>query len=183
MNENLIFIDTIYNPRPGDFSKLNKYCPIGRYSLGQWYNCRELFHNHLANCKIFFFSYEEGKYNSIIKFMKKAEEILKIEVKSEFGPTQRKDVIWIKPSKWWTCSSMRRSFLTILLRSSLNYSFFKDNFFEAIFLEKYFSETRYATERFFSGFTKYTGRKRGWYKQFFKLKPSEKLIDYLLIKP
>ena len=128
MNENLIFIDTIYNPRPGDFSKLNKYCPIGRYSLGQWYNCRELFHNHLANCKIFFFSYEEGKYNSIIKFMKKAEEILKIEVKSEFGPTQRKDVIWIKPSKWWTCSSMRRSFLTILLRSSLNYSFFKDNF-------------------------------------------------------
>jgi hypothetical protein len=179
----VLFIDTIYNPEPGDFSKLNKYCPKGRYLLGQWHHCRDIFHVHFSNCDLFFFSHAKGKYNSIIEFMKKFERKLNLKDRSEFGPTQRKGIIWVKPSRWWTRSSMRRSFLTILLRASFNYCISKDNFYDAIFSENYFAKTRYATEKFMAGCTKYTGKKRGWYKQFCQLKPSQKLVDNLLIKP
>ncbi|RTK96829.1 MAG: hypothetical protein EKK64_02935 [Neisseriaceae bacterium] len=183
MDGDVLFIDTVYNPEPGDFCKLNKYCPKGRYLLGQWHHCRDIFHVHLSNSDLFFFCHEKGKCNSIIEFMKKFESKLNLKEPSNFGPTQRKGILWIKPSKWWMRSSMRRSFLTILLRASFKYSISKDNFYESIFAEKYFSKTRYATEKFLLGYTKYTGKKRGWYKQFFQLHPSQKLIDVLLVKP
>jgi hypothetical protein len=91
--------------------------------------------------------------------------------------------MWIKPSKWWLKYGMRRSLFTILLRAGLVYVVAKENFDEAVNGEKYLSMTKYAFSRFLSGFTKYTGHKRGWHRQFCQMRPTADEIDELLIKP
>lgn len=177
-----ILVDICYSPTAGNFARTQKI--IGeRHKIGNWFYCRDIFHNILWNLKLFFFSTNIGRVSAVIKFMEVIEEKLDVQPRSHFGPTQMKKVMWIKPSSWWTSLGMRRSLFTILLRAGLKYVPSKDNFDEAIQLEKYLSKTPYAFQRFMMGYTKYAGRKRGWYKQFYDLKLSDEQIDKLLIKP
>lgn len=176
---NVIYIDTSYKSDPGSFARPKAFND-GRYTISQWRFCRELFHKDLYGLKLFFYSHVPGNGYCIAKFMSKIEDILNIKCKSQFGPTQRKTVMWIKPSNWWINRSMKRSLFTLLLRVAENYEPLKDNFEEALFSHRYSLETQYAINRFLEGNTYYTGRKRGWHKQFCDLMKED--VDLLLIK-
>jgi len=86
---------------------------------------------------------------------------------------------------------MKRSLFTALLRSGMEYTPTKLNFEEALFSHQYLEKTEYAVRRFLKGYTKYTGRQTGWYKQFRwgggsyynPRYPSNKEIRGLLVKP
>lgn len=175
-------IDTPFRPEAGSFGR-SKSKEAERYKVGQWHYCRELFHGQLQNLDIFFFSHNVGKGHCIASFIDKIETMIDVYPKTKFGPTQRKTIMWIEPSRWWTAKGMRRSLFTILLRCGNAYSFNKDNFDEALLSDPYVIETEYAVRRFLNGNTQYTGRNRGWHKQFFSLNPDKKTIDSLLIKP
>lgn len=177
----IYYIDTPYRPEAGSFSKPSDNRG-NRYKVAHWYYCRDLFHTQLYNLNLFFFSHESSKGHGIAAFMRKIEDKLKLDIRSEFGPTQRKTIMWIEPSYWWTSRAMRRSLFTILLRSACNYSPSKDNFEEALLSDPYALATKNAIKRFLSGNTHYTGKQRGWYKQFFEKQPTQEELKELLIK-
>lgn len=186
----VLYIDTRYRPDAGSFSK-PKDMEGDRYKVGQWYFCRDLFHGQLYNCSLFFFSHDTTKGHCVAAFMRMVEQMLDVQPRSEFGPTQRKTIMWVKPSRWWTVRAMRRSLFTILLRAGNQYAPIKNNFTEALFSDPYTLGTHYATMRFFAGHTVYTGKKRGWFNQFrttagsFGAEPqlTNSEIDKLLVKP
>lgn len=178
----VLYIDTPFRPEAGSFGK-SKSKEADRYKVGQWHYCRELFHGQLQNLDLFFFSHNLGKGQFISAFMSKVETIVDAYPLSKFGPTQRKTIMWIEPSKWWTSRGMRRSLYTIFLRCGTEYVLSKDNFDEALMSDPYVMDTEYAVRRFLQGYTQYTGRNRGWHKQFKILSPSQKEIDLLLVKP
>lgn len=173
-------LSTPYFPEKGMFGR-PKSVTNGWYRVEHWTRCREIFHNILFNTRLFFYSHHRGK--SIATFLAIVEERLNVIPRSQIGPTQRKGLIWIRPSRWWTFLGMRRSLFTILLRAGAHYTHTKPNFDEAVQKEKYLKTTLYAFNRFMEGHTKYVGRKRGWYKQFCELNPSEAEVDKLLVKP
>ena len=115
--------------------------------------------------------------------MSKVERILDVQPRSHFGPTQRKTIMWIRPSRWWTVKAMRRSLFTILLRAGSNYNMDLDNFEEALYSNQYSLNTKYAVQRFLAGNTLYVGKKRGWYKQFNETIVTPEQIDLLLVEP
>lgn len=176
----LLYIDTLYRPEVGSFCK-PRSSEGDRYKAGNWYSCRDLFHGQLYNLKLFFFYHNPSKGHCVASFMRKIEDVLNVEPRSRFGPTQRKTIMWIQPSRWWTVRAMRRSLFTILLRAGCKYFPRKDNFEEALFSDMYALSTKYAIQRFFLGKTTYTGKKRGWYNQFFEEKLTEEEINILLI--
>jgi len=182
---NVLYIDTPYRPEVGSFSKPKEGHACGRYKVGQWYYCRDLFHGQLYNCNLFFFAHHSSKGRSVAEFMQKIESMVGVDPISSYGPTQRKSIMWIRPSKWWTAKAMRRSFFTVLLRAGNGYSYTKNNFEEALFSDPYTIGSKYAVERFLAGNTVYTGKKRGWYRQFGQdgKQMTNQMIDTLLIKP
>ena len=178
----LVLIETAYRPDVGSFAKSKSSCE-GRHKVDHWFYCREIFHHVLFRLKLLFFAHEANKGVNIAAFLTEIENRLNVQPRSEFGPTQRKTIMWVRPSKWWLQYSMRRSLFTILLRAGCNYNFSKNNFEEAVGAEKYLKKTIYAFDRFMRGYTKYVGHKRGWYKQFYHLSPTADEIDKLLQKP
>lgn len=163
-----LFIETSYRPSPGSFGKpkLPENELNNRYSVNGWFDCRELWHSQLYNLNLFFYTHRANTGKDIATFLAKVEDILQLKARTRFGPTQRKTIMWIEPSKWWTKPPMRRSLFTVLLRSAAHYSIESDNFEEALFSSFYASKTRPAIEWFLKGNTVYNGRKTGWYKQF-----------------
>ena len=178
---NVIFINTLYKPPSGSFSYPRNY-NNNRYEIGIWYNCRDIFNKKLFDLTLFFFSHDIGQDNHVIAFITKIENILDVQPRSKFGPTQRKSIMWIQPSKWWTWRVMRRSLFTILIRAVREYLPTKDNFEDVIASDKYLRDTKYAFYRFLEGNTHYTGKLRGWHKQFYKCVASNDEINKLLIK-
>jgi hypothetical protein len=178
----VLYIDTPFRPEAGSFGK-SRSMEADRYKVGHWHYCRELFHGQLHNLELFFFSHNVGKGQPISAFVQKVEDMVNVYPQTKFGPTQRKTIMWIEPSRWWTSRGMRRSLFTILLRCGSEYSISKNNFDEALMSDPYVIDTEYAVRRFLSGCTQYTGRNKGWHKQFKALHPSNKEIDQLLIKP
>jgi hypothetical protein len=178
----VLYIDTSHRPEAGSFARA-KDLVGNRYKVVQWYYCRELFHGQLYNLPLFFFSHDSRKGNHVAAFMRKVEDTLGVEPRSDFGPTQRKTIMWVEPSRWWTMRAMRRSLFTILLRAGTSYIPSRDNFQEALHSDPYSIATRYAVERFLAGHTVYKGKKRGWLRQFYDEKPTHAEIDALLVKP
>lgn len=184
---NVLYIDSRYRPEAGSFAK-PKDIEGDRYKVGQWYFCRDLFHGQLYNLNLFFFSHDTTKGHCIAAFIRAVEEALDVQPRSDFGPTQRKTIMWVKPSRWWTVRAMRRSLFTILLRAGSQYIPLKDNFTEALFSDPYTNNTQYAVRRFLAGYTVYTGKKRGWFNQFksygeYGVSLTDREIDALLVKP
>ena len=180
--DKVVLVDTPYRPNHGSFARTNKIVDE-RHQIDHWYFCRDIFHNLLFNLKIFFMSHDSGKGECVSNFMQMIEERLDVQPRSEYGPTQRKTMMWIRPSKWWIGQGMRRSLFTCLLRAGVNYNAKKNNFDETLAMDKYLGETREAFARFMDGHTKYMGRKRGWFKQFRSLNPSREELNKLLVKP
>jgi len=161
----VLFMDTVYRPAAGSFGK-PRSDNGDRYVVCTWHSCRDIWHNQMYNAKIFFYAHEACKNKSIAAFFERVEDMLKLESPSQFGPTQKKSIMYIKPSRWWLKYAMRRSLFTILLRSSTGYDISSENFEEALRSDVYASRTSIAINHFLSGNTVYKGRKRGWYKQF-----------------
>lgn len=161
----LIYIDTQYKPSVGSFGK-PKFFDNNRYVVNTWQHCREIWHNQMYNAKIFFYVHPAAKNKSIAVFFEKIEDRLNLKIRSIFGPTQKKSILYVKPSKWWLRYAMRRSLFTILMRSSCNYDFDLDNFEDSLYSNNYANKSKMAIEHFLNGNTVYTGRKRGWFKQF-----------------
>lgn len=178
LNE-ILFIDTPYKPHPGSFAKPKEFLE-GRYIVGHWLACREIWHYELKDLPLFFYSHEAGKTKNISAFMNKVEDILNLKKRSEFGFTQRKTICWIRPSSWWTKPTMRRSLFTLLLRVSQNYNPEQDNFDQALYSHVYTKDTRVAIIRFLAGYTHCKGKGRGWHNIFKNCSLEE--IQNLLIK-
>jgi hypothetical protein len=178
----VLYVSSPYRPEPGSFCKPNGIRD-DKYRAGEWYYCRELFHRQLRNLNLFFFSHDSEKGCCIAAFMQRVEDLLDVQPRSDFGPTQRKTIMWVEPSRWWTAKAMRRSLFTILLRAGSEYSPEKDNFDEALFSDPYTMSTKYAVNRFLDGNTIYIGKKYGWYKQFYENRPTKEEIDSLLVPP
>lgn len=152
------------------------------YHIRQWYKCRDLWHTKMGQPDVFFLAHEYGKSKNIIQFMKIIEDKLNLKDKSQYGFTQKKFIIYIKPSKWWLQKAIKKSLYTLFLRCGSKYIPSKNNFTDALYSEKYICETKYAVERFLNGYTNYNGRTRGWHNQFFLRKPSISQTNKLLTR-
>ncbi len=170
----------------------------------KWISCREAFANKFnPDTEGFFFSCNVEKRRwptgvpkdypvNVCEFMRKTESIISefsgVSEKtcySEFYKTNLKSVIWISPSSFWKCCPMKRSLLSIMMRSSMAYSPFMDNYEDALFSYGYSKRTKNAMMRFLFGFTNFkkdqsmavTGR-YGWLT-FFENKSDKEVKKYL----
>jgi hypothetical protein len=165
--------------------------PDGTLVALEWLYCREYFQDESAGIRRFLFCHKPNKCKNIAVFIHKIEEKLDLAERSIVGPSQRNNISWVRVSSWWTCTSMKRSLFTALIRCGQNYSFKLDNFDEALLSVLYIKHTEYAVRRFLEGNTRYTGKKKGWYNQFRwgggtheePRMPSEAQVDRLLVKP
>ena len=175
----------------GSFSKIDSTKFDGTLVAKDWLSCREYFQDESSGIRRMLFVHTAHRSKNIAAFMSLLEDKLRIEEKTIIGLTQRYNISWIRASSWWTTTSMKRSLFTILLRCGVHYKIKENNFEEALFSVIYTKNTRYAVERFVSGCTKYTGKKKGWYNQFYwgggglrkKRKMTQNEIDKLLICP
>ena len=170
-----------YYPTPISFANYSRF-ENDTYFVRQWYKCRDLWQTRMGKTDLFFLAHESGKSKNIIEFMKIVEEKLNLADRSQYGFTQKKFIIYIRPSKWWLQRAIKKSLYTILLRCGSNYLPLKNNFYDALQSEKYLIDTKYALDRFLSGYTNYHGKVRGWYNQFFLKKPTALELNDLLTK-
>lgn len=180
-------IKQIYNiPGNGYFAIDEKYP-----KALNWQNCREKFlANFYCQSKSIFFSHYDNSHEDIARFIFKCESILQQSNNSIafeftlFKKTTCEKIVWFQPSEFWLNCILKRSLLTLLLRCSLNYKIYDDNFDDCLFSEKYEEnklarETKNAILRFFYGFTEYKGNqslatnienesiiRQGWHHEF-----------------
>jgi hypothetical protein len=116
-----------------------------------------------------FFTHKKGVGKNVQRFIEEIEKQLQLKSRSQFCKTDNEDYcLWLKPSTWWLKNLVRRSFLTMALRSGRNY---KDGSLLDCFAEqKYGSKTVIAIKLFLDGYTFYTGKPlsylEGWYSLF-----------------
>lgn len=175
----------------GSFSKIDYVKGDGTLVALEWLYCREYFQDESAGIRRFLICHKPNKSKNIAAFTHLIENKLSLRDRSEIGPTQRHNISWIRVSPWWTCTSMKRSLFTALLRCGANYNTKLGNFEEALFSTLYTKHTEHAVRRFLDGNTRYTGKKKGWYNQFRwgggtnedpKMPPNE-LVERLLTRP
>jgi hypothetical protein len=150
--------------RQNSFGALNK-----KNELLFWHYCRESFHDQVRQLDTFLFGNGKKDWRDIASFMRMVESRLKLSERSEFGPTIINGTMWVKAPKWWSKSNIRRYFYTMMLRAAMKYSRTKRNFLKSLWSIGYTRQSRYAVERFLSGFTKYKGRSSridGWFDIF-----------------
>ena len=177
--------------RRGSFSKVDRVHYDGTFVAREWLYCREYFQDESAGIRRMLFCHARNKSKNVAAFLHSVESRLCIGERSVVGPTQRNNISWIYMSPWWMCTSMKRSFFTVLLRCGERYLLSAGNFDEALMSHTYFSETEYAVRRFISGHTRYTGKKRGWYNafkrgegdRFERRAPPPESVDRLLVRP
>lgn len=175
----------------GSFSKIEYTKFDGTLVAKEWLYCREYFQDESNGIKRMLFCHTAHRCKNIAAFIYSIEDKLNIEEKTVIGPTQRYNISWIKVSSWWTKTSMKRSLFTILLRCGVNFKLQENNFEEALFSSVYTKHTEYAVRRFLDGNTKYSGKKKGWYNQFYwgggnrwdHKKPTKEEVDKLLNLP
>jgi hypothetical protein len=175
----------------GSFSKIEFTKFDGTLVAKEWLYCREYFQDESNGIRRMLFCHTAHRCKNIAAFMAIIEDKLKIKEKSLIGPTQRYNISWINVSPFWTNTSMKRSLFTIFLRCGVIYKIKQDNFNEALLSSIYIRHTEYAVRRFLDGNVRYTGKKKGWYNQFYwgggnrvnHKKPTEEEVDKLLIYP
>ena len=150
--------------------------------------CRERFAKHFTSeTHGLFFKHPAGKHANIKSFLAKTESILKESVLTEVSTTNLDTVSWIEPSFFWKSCEMRRSLLTVLLRSAI---FYDGDYEKALYSQEFLSFTAKAINRFLLGYTEYHGPSlrtegeiqiRGW-RSIFEGKNADE-IEAILTKP
>ena len=130
----------------------------------QFYDCREIFHEDFPITKNLLICVPSYKKNRIIKLFEFLESELNICNKSKILMTQRKNIFFIKLSNFWQ-SKIKFSLLTLLIRSGLKLLVIK-NIKQILEKSFYLKKTINAFDLFFSGHTRYYGKKNSWYKEF-----------------
>jgi hypothetical protein len=177
----------------GSFSRVERVLKDGSLLAREWMYCREYFQDVSTGARRVLFSHRANMGYNVAAFIDRVETKLKIQPRSQFGPTQRTTITWGRISPWWTTTSMRRSLFTAFLRAGTNYRPMRNppNFEDALLSINYTRQTEEAVLRFMKGYTKYTGNQRGWYNQFRwgsgtylrPQRPSAKEVKQLLVKP
>jgi hypothetical protein len=138
---------TLNKPNPGSFA--------AEGSNISWVPCREQFANKFnESLEGFYFSHERDKGEDIAAFITKTEEIIE-QSPSHFAKTNKNFALWIQPSAFWRNCAIRRSLLTILLRSGAHFNHEEDNYEEALYSHEYVRKTKPAIKRFLFGFTEF----------------------------
>lgn len=180
MEKQIINFPTWYSPQAGCFGKINKNGQSWDVDI---YRCREDFHKFCR--KLNYMAFVLNKHTClqyVAAFIDRIETVTGVRHETVFAPTNRNNVVWLNVSPWWSEQSMRRNVFTAFLRASQNYIPVRDNFEEALWSCNYLDRSRDAVKRFLRGYTWYTGRVCGWYRQFAHVESSERL-NQLLIKP
>lgn len=175
----------------GSFSKIEFVKYDGTLVAKEWLYCREYFQDESAGIRRMLFCHTAHRCKNIAAFISIVEDKLNIKEKTVIGPTQRYNISWLNVSSFWTSTSMKRSLFTILLRCGVNFKTKLNNFEEALFSVVYTKHTEYAVRRFMQGNTRYTGKRKGWYNQFYwngckrtnHIKLTNEEINNLLIIP
>lgn len=134
------------------------------FVVEQFYNCREIFHEDFPITNNLLICVPSYKKNRIIKLFEFIENKLNVLKKTKVFITQRKNIFFVKLSVFWQ-SKIKFNFLTLLIRAGLRIS-------DELSLEKilnkssYLKKTTNAFYLFFSGNTKYFGKKNSWFKEF-----------------
>lgn len=157
-------------------------------SVVYWEHCRDrvqVINSERIKEHGMWFTHRKNTGPNVKAFIKKLETQLKIRPKSKFADTEHPErCLWMKVSPWWH-TPVRRSFLTLALRSAQNYKPKKDNFLECFKKNKYGEKTMPAINLFLNGHTRYCGKKKslhsfeGWY-YLFNSKSEEQIKDLLL---
>ena len=166
-----------------------------------WEKCREQFaHKFTEVLHGFYFCHIPHEGFNVASFIAKTEEIIGFaDFLHSYGPskfceTDKADVIWIEPSRFWSSHDMRRQLLTIMLRAGMNYNPSINNYEEALWEKdkmgnNYAAKTKAAITRFLFGFTNYVNDssvvgfnyKTGWVTTF-EDRP-EQAVRKLLVRP
>lgn len=182
---------SVYGP-PG----LGYFATDSDFSL-TWEKCREQFSYKFTEVlQGFYFCHVPLEGYNVASFIAKTEEIigfvdfLHSYASSQFCQTDRENVLWVEPSRFWSKCEMRRQLFTILLRSGMNYNPAINNYEQALWSKdkmgnNYALETQLAIMRFLFGFTQYVNDvvnyKTGWWTTF-KDRP-EQTVRKLLVRP
>lgn len=157
---------------------------VGNNIANDWYSCRESFIDFSMNRMLFCTDVKLRTINFVHLFEKK----LKLS-KTKFFSTNRKNVLYIEPNSFWTKKYFYKSLFTAILKASGKYA---GDFDAAVNSYRYFKITRYALNRFLSGYTKYTGNTANmWFEAFTAysytyrkdIMISNDFINKLLVKP
>jgi hypothetical protein len=128
----------------------------------EWYNCRDSFHYNFDQSwyKQFFYA---CPYETVRDVIGEVENELGLTFKSKIRKCDVKDVVWIKPARFWRAQPIRLSLFTILLRAAQHYEGDLD---KMIMADGQASNTKEAIDYFLSRHCYYTGSEKGWYQQF-----------------
>lgn len=140
----------------------------------------------------FYYFHHVNQAEAIALFIRRTEQVLGLNELSQFDTTNLNTAIWVEPSLFWRKCPMRRSLLTLLLRTAMLYRPSKDNYEEALFGDKDTCKTKRAIMRFLFGFTQYEGPPiptaqwisvmvRGWVSVFEH--QSEETVKMYLVSP
>lgn len=149
-----------------------------------WYKCREQFQINFAGGN-FAFNCRTGTKEHVIAFLDTFQQAANVPVESwcRFFPTNWTSVLLVQPGAWWSYR-LRLSLLTALLRCGQSYTERNGAAFEkALYSQTYTSRTRYAIERFLSGYTAVRWKKEttfpGW-QDFFSSRTPMQVDDFLV---
>lgn len=136
----------------------------GFFVAEQFYNCREIFHEDFpiaSNLLVCIPSYKKTRLIKLFEFIESELNILK---RTKVCITQRKNIFFVKLSNFWK-SKIKFSLLTLLIRAGCRIS--NDlSLFSLVTKSSYLKKTYNAFYLFFSGNTKYYGKKNSWFKEF-----------------
>jgi hypothetical protein len=147
------------NPEPGRFAL---YADPPKQP--SWEKCREKFAAMIKpETPGFLFSHSPTQGTHVAGFLSKSEDILDLNLRSVYSLTDRENVLWVEPARFWMDCWIRRSLLTILLRCGMYYDCGSDNYEDALFgkgdekdqAREYTNRTKPAVMRFMFGFTKF----------------------------
>ena len=136
----------------------------GFHVAEQFYNCREIFHEDFPTTNNLLICVPPYKKNRIIRLFNFIENHLNVDKRTKVFMTQRKNIFFIKLSIFWK-SKIKFSLLTLLIRSGLRNSTLT-NLSQIVEKSSYLKKTHDAFYVFFSGNTKYCGKKNSWFKEF-----------------
>lgn len=147
------------NPEPGRFAL---YADPPKQP--SWEKCREKFAALMKpDTPGFLYSHQASQGPQVAGFLSKSEDVLDLDLRSVYALTDKDNVLWVEPARFWMDCWIRRSLLTILLRCGMYYDCCRDNYEEALFgtgdekdqAREYTNKTKPAVMRFMFGFTKF----------------------------
>lgn len=155
----------IYELKPGTFGLVRNW----QNSYGQWLKgmnwptCRDSFDTY------YWSGTERGFFyvcdvESVQKFIQHIETHLQLVFRTKVYKTDKPNICYIRPARFWRVCRMRMSFFTIVLKAALKYE--GNGWQTCLYEQPYAARSKEAVAAFLNGKTVYQGRPIGWYRKF-----------------